>query len=70
MFSQANMGDSCMESSSDKSLQETVHKAQREVREILKEVQAKDPDRKKMETQLREVQRNLEVLDIHLGKHQ
>lgn len=47
-------------------LKKTVEKAEKEVRELLKEVQALD--RKKLETGLKEVQSDLKVLDIHLDK--
>jgi signal transduction histidine kinase len=58
-----------MESSSNKTLKDTIRKAQKEVRELLAEVKAKEPDRKKLETRLTEVQGDLDVLDIHIGKH-
>jgi len=58
-----------MESSSDTVLQDTLHKAQKDVRELLMDVQSRDLDRKKLETRLREVQKHLEIVDIHVGKH-
>jgi hypothetical protein len=54
---------------SSKTLDETVERAQEEVRKLLAEVKAGTPDAKKLETGLMEVQGTLKVLDIHLETH-
>jgi hypothetical protein len=50
-------------------LQETVERAQKEVKVLLAEVHAGKLDRNKLETGLKEVQNDLKVLDIHVHKH-
>jgi chromosome segregation ATPase len=52
---------------SSKILKETVERAQREVKELLAEVQASKPDRSKLDTGLKELESNLKVLGIHIG---
>ena len=55
---------------SSKTLKETVGRAQKEVKELLAEVQAITKfDRSKLETGLKEVQSDLRTIDIHLDKH-
>jgi hypothetical protein len=54
---------------SSKTLKETVERAQKEVKELLADVQASNLDRSKLVTGLEEVQGDLRVLDIHLDKH-
>ncbi len=54
---------------SSKTLNETLERAQKEVKELMAEVQASELDRSKLETGLKEVQSDLKVLDIHLHKH-
>jgi hypothetical protein len=54
---------------SSKTLKETVERAQKEVKELLADVQASNLDRSKLVTGLKEVQGDLRVLDIHLDKH-
>ena len=54
---------------STKTLDETVERAQEEVRKLLAEVQAGKPDAKKLECGLMEVQGKLKILDIHLDTH-
>jgi hypothetical protein len=49
----------------DKTLIETVERAQKEIKELLAEVQARKLDRSKMEAGLKEVQSDLKVLAIH-----
>lgn len=50
-------------------LRETVERAQKEVKELLAGVQAsKLLEKSKLETRLMEVQSNLKILDIHIGK--
>lgn len=54
---------------SSKTLDETVERAQEEVKKLLAEVKAGKTDAKKLETGLMEVQGTLKVLDIHLETH-
>ena len=53
----------------DRTLDETVERAQEEVKKLLAEVQAAQPDAKKLECGLMEVQGKLKILDIHLESH-
>jgi len=53
----------------DSTLDETVEQAQEEVKKLLAEVLAGQPDAKKLETGLMVVQGRLKVLDIHLESH-
>ena len=53
---------------SSKILKETVERAQKEVKELLAGVQASKLETSKLETRLEEVQSNLKILDIHIGK--
>ncbi|HSY97630.1 MAG TPA: hypothetical protein VK793_18545 [Steroidobacteraceae bacterium] len=53
----------------DATLDETVERAKEEVKKLLAEVQAGQPDPKKLECGLMEVQGRLKVLDIHLESH-
>ena len=52
-----------------KKLKETVDRAQKEVKDLLAEVQASKPNKSKLETGLKEVQSALKALDIHAFKH-
>jgi peptidoglycan hydrolase CwlO-like protein len=53
---------------SSKTLKDTVKRAQKEVKKLLTQVQSGKSDRSKLETGLEEVQDELKVLDIHLGR--
>jgi hypothetical protein len=53
----------------DSTLDETVERAKEEVKKLLAEVQAGQPDTKKLECGLMEVQGKLKILDIHLESH-
>jgi hypothetical protein len=53
----------------DSTLDETVERAQEDVKKLLAEVQAAQPDTKKLECGLIEVQGKLKILDIHLESH-
>jgi hypothetical protein len=49
-------------------LKKTVKKAEKEVKVLLKEVQASKPDRTKLDTGLKEVQSDLRILGVHIGR--
>ena len=53
---------------SSKTLKETVERSQKEVKELLAEVQAGKLDKGKLEAGLKEVQNDLKVLDWHLDR--
>jgi hypothetical protein len=55
---------------SSKTLKETVARAQKEIKELLADAQAGTLDRKRLETKLKEVQGDLKVIDIHIGKRE
>ena len=50
-------------------LKKTVKKAEKEVKVLLKEVQSSKPDRTKLDTGLKEVQIDLGILSVHIGRH-
>jgi hypothetical protein len=51
----------------DKKLKETVKRAQKEVEKLLAEVQAGNLDKNKLEGELKEVQKDMKIIDIHTG---
>jgi hypothetical protein len=51
---------------SSKTLKEKVERARKEVKELLAETRASQPNKNKLETGLKELQGNLEFIDVHL----
>jgi len=49
-------------------LKKTVKKAKKEVKALLKEVQASKPDKSELNTGLKAVKKDLRVLSIHIGR--